>query len=93
MNTDNNTFKDNNKTLYYSLVCGLPSLAIIGLSTYVYLNRNRLLSCNKKKSSKCCKCCKCGDDCKCNPCKCCKCGDDCCSNTAEDSKSSENECC
>lgn len=74
MSVNNNTLKNNNKTLYYSLVCGLPSLVIVGLSTYVYLNKNRIFS---HSNTKCCKCCKCGDDCKCNPCKCCKCGDDC----------------
>lgn len=99
--------KQNNKHLYYSLLCGASSVVILGLSTYLYINRNSLCLCSNKKdkSTSCCitqktqvtDACKC-DPCLCDPCRCvekkndgCKCDDCECDDCEKDCD--DCECC
>ncbi len=70
--------KETNKNLYYTLVCGLPPLVLLGLG-YMFLNKENLCGCCSKQRNRgrdccepvtvkvveCCKCCKCENGCGC----------------------------
>lgn len=84
--------KENNRSLYLTLLCGGSTLLTLGTLRCLYVNRGKLCrTLGLCDSSKCCtpqkKCC---DGCKCGPKKaCCSCPDCKC----EDCKCSNNDCC
>lgn len=77
--------KENNRSLYLTLLCGGSTLLTLGTLRCLYVNRGKLCrTLGLCDSSKCC------DGCECAPKKtCCSCPDCKC----EDCKCSNNDCC
>lgn len=79
--------KNNNRKLYYTLVCGGSSLLILGVLAGLYANKDKLCCSKCKVIEKCCKC----DPCKCDPCKC-DTTNSCCQPTTKDDNCDCNDC-